>query len=225
VIPESTFGAIQNYLRERTEHAEGGWDAGADEEDTLTGDFGASLRTRGWIISGDNRTRSAWRVTYTKFRGRGPRAPEKETGADGIFQIEVYPSDAPVLFSKGVLFQAKKYQGSSRGDLIEQVEKMEQIASGGTAVFEFGPQGYRGSSGREILAANELTATRIPHPERALGNYLADSFLPCESGLRGMYFDAERGNLVVPEGIAGVKLVRIRLKERIALQVINNFRR
>jgi hypothetical protein len=47
VIPESVFRAIQEYLRERTAFAEQGWTAGEDDEDTLTGDFGASLRTPG----------------------------------------------------------------------------------------------------------------------------------------------------------------------------------
>ena len=34
---------------------------------------------------------------------------------------------------------------------------MEEFAPGGSAVFEFGPKGYRGASGQDILAARELT--------------------------------------------------------------------
>ena len=91
VIPKGVFGAIQNHLRNRIAHAEQGWEAGEEEEDTLTGDLGGSLRTGGWIRSIQDDIPWHWRVTYKKFRGRGVNALESETGADGIFQIEVYP--------------------------------------------------------------------------------------------------------------------------------------
>lgn len=219
VIPVGVFEAIQEHLRERTAHAELGWEAGADEEDTLTGDFCGSLRTRGWIESTEDRVHWQWRVTYKKFRGRGHGASEKETGADGVFQVEVRPGDTSVIVPKGVLFQAKKYRGSGRSDLIDQVEEMERTAPGGSAVFEFGPNGYRGASGRDILETRELSPTKIPHPEERLGSYLADRFMPCEAGLRGMYYDAVRGNLIVPLEQGGVKLVNVSLGHRVAVQV------
>lgn len=219
VIPPGVFRDIQTHLREQTAHAEQGWEAGSDEEDTLTGDFCGSLRTSGWVESRENGTRWQWRVTYKKLRGRGRDAPEKMTGADGVFQVEVRPSDTPLFIPKGILFQAKKYQGSSRSDLITQVEEMERIAPGGSAVFEFGPDGYFGVSGRDVIVSQQIDPKRIPHPERPLGSYLADEFLPCEAGLRGMYYDAVRGNLSVPLERGGVKLVRVSLRHRIALQV------
>ena len=102
-------------------------------------------------------TRWQWRVTYKKFRGRGQGAPEKETGADGVFQVEVRPGETFVIVPKGVLFQAKKVRGSGRSALIDQVEEMERIAPGGSAVFQFGPNGYIGVSGRDILVTTELS--------------------------------------------------------------------
>lgn len=224
VIPKGVFREIQAHLRKRMIHAEKGWDAGADEEDTLTGDLGGSLRTDGWIESSKSDESWYWRIHYKKFRGRGDDAPEKETGADGIFQIEAHPGDDTLIVSKGVLFQAKKYRGSSRGDMIGQVNKMERIAPGGSAVFEYGPDGYHGASGRDILSKRDLHPHQIPHPEGALGDYLADRFLPCESGLRGMYYDAVRENLVVPLAQGGVKLLRVSLRHRISVDVRHNSR-
>lgn len=225
VIPEGLFRRIQAHLRERMAHAEHGWEPGADEEDTLTGDLGGSLRTLGWIESPRDAEPWHWRITYKKFRGRGDGAPEKQTGADGIFQVEVHRGNEALIVPKGILFQAKKFSGSSRSDLIDQVTRMEQTAPGGSAVFEFSPDGYRGASGRDVLLARERHPDRIPHPDDSLGHYLADRFLGCESGLRGMYYDAVRGILVVPLEQGGVKVVRVSLGHRIALEVRHNGRR
>jgi hypothetical protein len=217
VIPESVFRAIQVHLRQRTAFAERGWPAGEYDEDTLTGDFGASLRTPDWIDSKQDGVHYQWRVIYKKTRGKGTEAAEKRTGADGVFQVEVQPhNDSLLVYYKGILFQAKKHAGSSRSDLIHQVENMEQIAPGGSALFEFGPEGYRGAAGRVILADKERNPTRIPHPDEPLGNFLADQFLPCGAGLRGMYYDFAQKTLLVPqEGI----VKRISLRNLIEVKV------
>jgi hypothetical protein len=198
IIPPDSFKELQTHLREGVLHAEAGWEAGSEDEDTLTGDFGGSLRTHGWIDFPQSIEPWQWRITYKKFRGRGGGAPEKVIGADGIVVVEVHLGNGGLMVSKGVLFQSKKAKGSSRGDMLDQVRRMEQTAPGGSAVFEFGPGGYRGASGRDILSAKEQQLTRIPHPEYQLGDYLAEQFLPCKSGLRGMYYDAVRENIVVP---------------------------
>src|SRR2546426_834811 len=90
-----------------------GWEDGSEDEDTLTGDLGATLRTRRSTVTANGQT-WVWRVRYKKFRGRGHRALERATGADGIFQIEVTTGDQKHF--KGVLFQAKKV-GTTDGRL------------------------------------------------------------------------------------------------------------
>jgi hypothetical protein len=156
-------------------------------------------------------------VSYKKIRGKGLDAPETNTGADGVFQIEVQLLDGALLVvHKGILFQAKKYKGSSRSDLIDQVENMEQFAPGGSALFEFGPEGYRGAAGRVILTDSERNPRRIPHPDEPLGSFLADQFLPCGAGLRGMYYDFADETLFVPhEGIVR----RVSLRHLIEVKV------
>ena len=218
VIPEHVFEAIQEHLRDGTAHAEQGWEAGSDEEDTLTGDFGASLRTDGWIEEEQDGTSWQWRVAYKKFRGRGKDAIEKTIGADGIFQVEVRPNDAEVVY-KGVLFQAKKYRGSSRRQLRGQVSDMEEVAPGGSAVFEFGPQGYNAIPGREVLERPDRITIRERRAGTRLADYLAGQFLPCKSGLRGLYYDAVRGNLIVPVAGREPRVIRVSLHHRITVEV------
>jgi hypothetical protein len=215
VIPERVFRAIQKYLIERTAVAERGWPAGEDDEDTLTGDFGGVLRTGKWKQVQQNRVRWEWRVNYKKI---GSKA-EKRLGADGVFQIEVQPSNGSSRVDyKGILFQAKKHEGSSRGSLISQVELMEGIAPGGSAVFEFGPEGYRGAVGRVVLEEKVRNPNRIPHPDESLGAFLADRFLPCGAGLRGMHYDFNRKIIFVPSS-EGQVFKQVSLRHAIEVKV------
>lgn len=219
VIPEQLFEAIQHHFRRQGRRAADGWESAAEEEDTLTGDIGAHLR-RGWT----RRVRAAearwrWRVTYKKFRGRGTDALENKIGADGIVQVEVRRDGDPVVDAKGVLFQAKKGRLWRRTHLVEQISKMEALAPAGAVVFQYRADGYFAAPARDVLAAarhdQPLEAVR-PAP---LGDYLADTFLPCGIGLRGMYYDAVRSVLVVPVAVGRSRLLQARIVHRIALEV------
>jgi hypothetical protein len=204
-------------LRERAARAEVGWESGSDEEDTLTGDFCGALRTD-WVSTAGDRGLWFWRVRYKKFRGRGRGALEKALGADGIFEIEARP-DGQEVVTKGVLFQAKKDRGSSRRDLREQVRQMETVVPGGSAVFEFGPNGYKAASGADMLPDLQIGTRTLPHPRNTMGEYLADQFLPCRSGKRGMYYDAVRQLLIVPADGTN-RVVPAAVAHRVRLEVL-----
>jgi len=150
-----------------------------------------------------------WRIRYTKFRGRGPNAFEKESGADGIFQIEV--AHGPELQYKGLLFQAKK-AGSLNGELRAQVQLMETLVPGGSAVFEYGPNLYRAAAADAYLAARQGSLETVMRP---LATLLAVDFLSCGIGQRGLYFEAVRGLLRRPNGAA----LRASLAHRIEIDV------
>jgi hypothetical protein len=196
------------------EHAPVGWESGAEEEDTLTGDLGATLR-REWSIVVVNGGIWNWRVTYKKFRGRGPGADEKHLGADGIFEIEV--SRNSEVHVKGVLFQAKK-RGRRDRRLESQARRMEDVAKGGSAIFEYGPEHYNAiATGKyldELSAEVRRSGDEAPWP--LLGDFLGNDFLPCKTGLRGMYYDAVRGVLVLPAAPAR----RIALNHRIRVEAL-----
>lgn len=219
VIPDQLFEAIQDHFRHQSRRAKGGWESGSEEEDTLTGDIGAYLR-RGWtrrVLADGALWR--WRATYKKFRGRGRDALENKIGADGIVQVEVRRDGDPVVAAKGVLFQAKKGRLERDAHLMEQMSKMEILAPAGSVVFQYRADGCFVAPARDLLAAarhnQQLGAVR-PAP---LGDYLADTFLPCGIGLRDMYYDAVRSVLMVPLVVGRSRLLQARIVHRIALEV------
>ena len=211
VLPAPVYGAIRNHLIDRAKAAAEGWEDGSDEEDTLTGDLGATLRTSWSPPLFVNGTAWRWRVRYKKFRGRGRGAFEKESGADGIFQIEVTIGSGKHF--KGLLFQAKK-AGSLDGGLASQIQRMEHLARGGSAVVVYGPRRYRAAMGSTYLQKHSTSGRiRITDLE-PLESFLGDGFLPCMNGLRGMYYDASRTLLLLPNGVAH----RISVRHRISVE-------
>jgi hypothetical protein len=159
-----------------------------------------------------------WRIRYKKFRGRGLGAFEKESGADGIVQIEVRQGQErgqeKVQF-KGLLFQAKK-PGRRNRQLSDQVERMEKIAPGGSAVFEYGPKSYRAIPGDHYIAfgrRNRKASTGQP-----IGRFLAQDFLPCAHGKKGMHYDANRLLLILPDGSA----YKISLTHRLLIEAFSS---
>lgn len=217
VIPDSIFQPIQTQLVKVGDRAESGWEGGSDEEDTLTGALGEQLQTE-WCapvrISG---VRWRWRIRYKKFRGRGKDAFENVTGADGILQIEVMRGlEGDVVF-KGLLFQAKKNGG--RGKLLEQVQKMEKVAPGGSVVFVYREEGYLAVEGDAYITPSEDIQDSVEKHLQPLGSFLGKEFLPCNTGVRGMYYDAVRKLLLVPRAEGGIDALPVTMRHRLTIEV------
>jgi hypothetical protein len=213
VIPEPIFEAIQEHLRTVGDNAQTAWPAANAEEDTLTGDFCGRLAINPQRVRVNGGKRWEWSIRYKKFRGRGKGAFEKRSGADGIIDIEVTTNGEKLY--KGLLFQAKK--DGLRGDakLTEQVRNMESLAKGGSAIFDYGRDGYRAIPGGIFLKSRSDRQSFIERNEHPLGSFLGDEFLSCSSGLRGMYFDAVRELLLVP----GRGAIRVELHNRVRIDV------
>jgi len=213
LLPAVVYDAIEQHLHDGGVRAREGWEAGEDEEDTLTGHVGAIFQTD-WSYLRANGDAWSWRVRYKKFRGRGPGAFEKRSGADGIFQVEV--NNSLTIRFKGLLFQAKKGRDLN-GNLVEQVASMERIATNGSAVFEYGPDEYRGISGKDYLEAQQTRASRsaVRDKLQPLGTFLGREFLGCAVGLRDLYYEATRGHLWRPDGSA----IPFAVRHRLLLQV------
>jgi hypothetical protein len=114
LIPSAVFNSIQQHFRRAGEGAASGWERNSEEEDSLTVDLGRVLCTHSPVVINVNGQPWRWRVSYKKFRGRGPNPSENEIGADGIIQVEVTLRDE--TFFKGVLFQAKKESDCEMGN-------------------------------------------------------------------------------------------------------------
>jgi len=217
ILPTPVFGSIQQHLRSGARRGELGWEAGEDDEDVLTGDLGSCLR-RGWSRRVQvNGSAWRWRVTYKKFRGRGRGAAERMLGADGILQVEVEDLRTGMVDLKGILFQAKKNWRSTNSKLVRQIELMEHIAPGGTVVLNYTREVYYAIDGPIVIRA-EGKPELVAHPMR-LGDYLADTFLPCSSGLRGLYYDSRRRILIIPRPSPPPVISRFALSHRITVEV------
>jgi hypothetical protein len=213
-LPTVVSKVIKDHLRSGCEHAEGAWEGGSDEEDSLTGALGSSLRIRPrklhrgspWI----------WGVVWKKFRGRGGLAEENLFGADGIFVIEATNTESGSVYTKGLLFQAKKSSNKDRAALNDQLRDMEDIAPGGSALVEYGPDAFRGCMSQDALRGE---SSRVLSGMKRLGDFLADDFLPCSVGLEGLYYEFERKTLIVPNETEGYRRIRAKVKNRILIEV------
>jgi hypothetical protein len=78
--------------------------------------------------------------------------------------------------------------------------------------------GYRVIEGHEFLRELDTKLERSNRAPSLLGSYLGDLFLPCKSGLRGMYYDAERELLLVPTR-GELHAIRVELGHRISIRV------
>ncbi len=165
-----------------------------------------------------NKGRWRWRISYKKFRSKGPKAFENIIGADGIFQIEIEQKGSVKLETKGILFQAKKYGLNSDNKLSEQVDKMETLGESSSAIFVYKREQFQAISSSEYIDQQESNH----NPEKSLqsiGTFLGKEFLECRVGLRGMYYDGLRKILNVPESNGSVKQYRVDVGHRLSVDL------
>ncbi len=173
IIPNNVQRELAKYIKEKCPHAESGWEFSNQDEDTITGDFLGNLRTNGWQTA-DGFT---YRFSYNKVRGRGPKAMEKEIGADGIITIELNENGETSF--KSFMFQAKKE--GNKTDKI-QIAKMDFLFPNANVVFRYGPNGYFIENYEE---------------EMSICKFIADVFLNCKFGIIGLHYDFRRNRIRV----------------------------
>lgn len=217
-LPEPILQQIRDHLREAGNDAADAWQSASADEDTLTGDvFGHLRRRRRRGMRVGNRI-WRWSVDYRKLRGRGAKAAEKRTGADGIIEIEATDLVNQSSWRKGILFQAKKTGARSGRTLNNQIRRMERLAPTGSAYVEYGPDGCIAEPGHRRLAYDQDPGPRDKQAPRPLGDFLADRFLRCKEGVQGMYLDGARGILVIPDG-KRTREIRLFVPHRLTVRV------
>ncbi len=200
VVPDAVVRDIQQHLRTNCEVAEEGFGSAMMDEDSVTGALGERLRT----TRSQTRTHYTgdsiwqWRVTSTKLRGRGPNPAENTVGADGFFQIEVEDFSNGALWRKGMLFQAKMEKNKDTKLLIQEMKHMEEITPNESLVVEYSRNGYRAIRSSELLRTGKSLRSVSDNAVRGLGDILADQFVVCTLGVRGMYYDSQRQIILVP---------------------------
>jgi hypothetical protein len=218
-LPVPVYEAIAKYLRSSGRRAAKSWPVARAHEDSLTGavfhEF-ATYSTRQAYVDGQ---KWLWRVRPYKFGSGGPDSEEKNSGADGIIEIEVKHRETGEIQSKALLVQAKKEWAGADPMLLDQVQKMERIVAGSCATFDYSSTGYSAIDGRGVIEASG-NRRRVPGSEiEPIGDFLADRFLACTVGVRGLYYEPRRQLLHLPPGEGRPEAVRFPIRERLRVEV------
>jgi hypothetical protein len=199
ILPEIVRRRIRDRYLAGIADAEAGFRFNRSDEDALTGALGHSISMlRAEIETVDDEI-YRWQVSYRKIRGRGPSAPEKLLGSDGIFQIEIRDEDGSTTYRKGLPFQAKKQWTHADRKLIKQASDMLRTTGHGV-VIDYSPTKYTACLAQDVLAydgrKNDLKLASRLQP---LGQLLGNEFLDCSIGRVGLYYDDSEEQFLVAE--------------------------
>jgi hypothetical protein len=162
----------------------------AADEDSVTGSLGNDLVEPVPITIQVDGQIYLWSTTYYKIRGRGPNAPERELGADGIFQFEVFDQRVErMLVRKGLLFQSKLRWTGRDGRLLEQARDLF-AQSPSAIVIDYSEKGYRAFAASDVVASNGNRRRIRSAENKALAQVLGDEFVGCKrAGPRDCYIN------------------------------------
>jgi hypothetical protein len=186
-LPPEVYQSISRHLKRAVLRALDAHQSGQEDEDTLTGQLGAYLRTtrprRVTVRHDEIRGTWTWSLEYRKFRGRGPGATEKLLGADGVFDFVLVQGGR--LTRKGSLFQAKT-ESEDRQRLLAQCIRLSTWKEA-AFVIRYGHDTYTALDFDDTFKmALGLDGVRsIP-----LDVFMMDWFVACLVGDSELYYDA-----------------------------------
>jgi hypothetical protein len=221
-IPKEVLDELRTHVIGTCEQAQSGYRSGRGREDAVTGALGERLRLEPFKYVKLQEGTWKFAVHWSKFRSASGRSgEEREIGADGIVQFEVYRAYGEEVYTKGLLFQAKKDDDNQVDRLFGQCELMEDLVSGGGALFEYSEETYSAMDSRTALRYQQTRAATRPDFRSdglPLGTYLTDRFLACEVGSESLYYDIESETLFVPNPNGAFQRIRARL-DKITIEV------
>lgn len=196
VLPGPVVEHIGRQYREAVRTASARFEQYRADEDAVTGALGGALDViaRGELVAGDEVF--SWSTRVWKVRGRGPSPPEFRYGIDGLFEIEVSVGTRTTA-RKLLPFQAKKDRGYDDDKLLEQAATVARLPGGG-AVVSFSPGSYMVARADVVAAAQGHWLSVSDEQKRDLGDVLAEDFIECRMGSRGLYYDPFTETFVFP---------------------------
>jgi hypothetical protein len=195
ILPASVLAGLRRHFYAGVTDAEIRFPFNAADEDALTGALGQALIEPAVVIVETSDGTFRWRTTSHKLRGRGAHAPEKDTGADGIFQLDVFDEAGKLLIRKGLLFQSKvNWTGTDRR-LLRQAERlMRQSAS--SIVIDYSVDGYRAIAASDVIHAGGNRREVPSISDKRLSEVLGNEFVGCIRGDLGLYWDPTSEQLI-----------------------------
>jgi hypothetical protein len=183
--------AISEHLHSGVAKAVQAFSAGAEDEDTLTGQLGMSLIVpeQEVQVTSDGVEEWRWSMGYTKFRGRGKGAAEHILGADGIFELRL--RHAQGIEQKCALFQAKT-KWDHDPNLFEQCAKLSTWSEA-AFVIDYRPERFEVHQIGSVIRSRG-TRSAIGRGI-ALEEFLVNSFIACTVGDNDLSYDRDERTL------------------------------
>jgi hypothetical protein len=191
LVPPAVIDSIRDRLIVGVADAEAHFEYSEADEDALTGALGQSISRNGSVTIHIGDEAYTVRTYYRKVRGRGRGAPEKPTGADGIFQIEVSKADGKQVWTKGLPFQSKKDWSGQDSRLAGQAGDIIATAGQGL-VIDYSANGYKACPASTVVQHHGRAAAVSESGQlRPLGQVLGNDFLNCTIGVEGLSYDPQ----------------------------------
>jgi hypothetical protein len=188
-IPRAVMQSIAQHLDQSIERAVADFWSANEDEDTLTGDLGACLRTGTHSVEVTRNQNEEiyglwkWSMDYAKFRGRGKGATESYLGADGIFELRL--SWGSRTETKSILFQSKVNWHADQ-NLVRQAILLSTWREA-AIVINYTPTGFEAYSIDSILASKGERASA--QDGQSLKKVLGEYFLECKIGNTDLVYD------------------------------------
>jgi len=189
-IPDEVKAKIKEHLNSKYPDAIEGYYSASEDEDSLTGDLGATFRIKNQKVNvKQDEIKGIWKwsINYIKFRGRGNNATEKRLGADGIIELKLDRGFRQE--KKSVLFQSKKNWKQKDTKLIEQTALLSTWREA-AFILNFTPEIY------ETFNIDTILKYQGKKPEgldnKNIAEFLGDDFLECLVGDADLAYDAKK---------------------------------
>lgn len=191
LLPPQLLRILRDRYLGGVADAEAKFTMSKSDEDALTGALGQSIsmaQPLGFRV--DNHYFEV-KISYEKIRGRGPEAPEKKFGTDGIFQIEIFDASGRIARQKALPFQAKTGWLRKNTALSKQAALLVSKLKSGIVV-DYSENGYVACSADYVAKVDgrrkDVETAGLLRP---LGQILAHDFLDCTMGEVGLFYDSD----------------------------------
>ncbi len=188
---ESVRRALSEHYRTGVAAAVRGFAADAEDGQVVTAALGQALAGSGELAISDGRS-VRWTTRYRRLRGLG--APERNLGAEGLFEVEMEDEEKD-RSRKSLPFQAwVGAQGYGDALLRGQAKRLSAFPGGGVVV-NYRSEGYVAV---DAGVAAEREATR--DDEVDLADVLSREFLGCRRGSTLYLFEPSLGGVLFVHG-------------------------
>ncbi len=190
---ESVRRTLSDHYRMGVAAAVRGYTEDAADGEAVTAALGRALVGQGELAMADGRA-VRWASRYRRLRGRGGGAPERNLGAEGLFEVEMEDEEKD-RSRKTLPFQAWIGAPGYGDALVRGQAKRLSAFPGGGVVISYRPEGYVAVDAG-VVAEGE--ATRVDEVD--LADALARDFIGCRRGSTLYLFEPSLGGVLFVHG-------------------------